>query len=141
VSDPAVIVGIKSSQPDEVSRTYRVFAAGPHGLALDPKTRRLFCACYEKKLVVLSADTGDIQRTLDLSGGPDVLFLNAARRHLYAAVGDPGVIDVFDVDALVRIQTVPTEKGAHTIAFDAARNRVYAFLPQTHRAAVFLDRD
>ena len=141
VSDPAVIVGIQSSQPGEVSRSYKVPAAGPHGLALDPTTRRLFCACDAKKLVVLSADTGQLQRTLDLSGGPDVLFLNAARRHLYAAVGDPGVIDVFDVDALELIQTVQTEKGAHTIAFDAKRNKVYAFLPQTHRAAVFLDRD
>ncbi len=25
--------------------------------------------------------------------------------------------------------------------FDAARNKVYAFLPQSHRAAVFLDRE
>ena len=141
VSDPAVIVGIKSSQPGEVSRSYKVPAAGPHGLALDPNTRRLFCACDAKKLVVLSADTGQLQRTLDLTGGPDVLFLNAARCHLYAAVGDPGVIDVFDVDALELIQTVQTEKGAHTIAFDAKRNKVYAFLPQTHRAAVFLDRE
>jgi len=26
---------------------------------------------------------------------------------------------------------------AHTIAFDAPRNKVYAFLPATHRAAVY----
>jgi len=34
---------------------------------------------------------------------------------------------------------VPTEIGAHTIAFDAARNQVYAFLQQTNRAAVYFD--
>ncbi|HYM07294.1 MAG TPA: hypothetical protein VEU11_12105 [Terriglobales bacterium] len=141
ISDPPVIVGIKSNQPGEIARTYKVPAAGPHGLALDSKTRRLFCACDAKKLIVLSADTGEVQRTLELSGGPDVLFLNAARRHLYAAVGDPGVIDVFEVDALELIQTVPTEKGANTIAFDAARNKIYAFQPRTHSAAVFLDRE
>ena len=28
---------------------------------------------------------------------------------------------------------------AHTIGFDAVRNTVYAFLPETHRAAVYLD--
>ena len=38
-----------------------------------------------------------------------------------------------------RIEVVATEKGAHTIGFDADRNKVYAFLPQTHRAAVYLD--
>ena len=39
-----------------------------------------------------------------------------------------------------RIKTVTTEQGAHTIAFDAERNKVYAFLPQTHRAAVYVDQ-
>jgi len=37
------------------------------------------------------------------------------------------------------IETVPTEKGAHTTAFDPAQNKIYAFLPQSHRAAVFVD--
>ena len=59
---------------------------------------------------------------------------------LYAAIGNAGVIDVFDIEPLKLIQSVPTERGANTIAFDATRNRVYAFLPQTHRAAVFVDR-
>ena len=82
-----------------------------------------------------------LAQELPLSGAPDVLFLNAARHHLYAVIGDPGVIDVFDIDTMALLQTVPTEKGANTIAFDAARNKVYAFLPQTHRAAAFLDRN
>jgi hypothetical protein len=42
---------------------------------------------------------------------------------------------------MLRIETVKTEKGAHTIAFDATRNKVYAFLPQTHRASVDIDED
>jgi len=141
VSNPAVIVGIKASRPGEIACTYQVPATGPHGLALDTRTRRLFCACDAKKLVSLEADSGKILHELPLSGTPDVLFLNAARRHLYAAIGDPGVIDVFDIDTMTLLQTVPTEKGANTIAFDAVRNKVYAFLPQTHRAAVFLDRN
>jgi hypothetical protein len=34
---------------------------------------------------------------------------------------------------------VPTEAGAHTLSFDAARNIVCAFLPASHRAAVYRD--
>jgi hypothetical protein len=34
---------------------------------------------------------------------------------------------------------VPTEAGAHTLALDRKRNKVYAFLPRSHRAAVFVD--
>jgi DNA-binding beta-propeller fold protein YncE len=141
VSDPPVIVSIKSSRPGEIARTYKVPAAGPHGLALDSKTRRLFCACDAKKLVVLEAETGKILQEVPMSGAPDVLFANAARRHLYAAIGDPGVIEVFDMDAMSLIQTVPTGSGAHTMAFDSVRNKVYALLPQTHSVAVFVDQD
>jgi DNA-binding beta-propeller fold protein YncE len=77
----------------------------------------------------------------DIGGVPDVIFFNAALQHLYVAIGDPGMIQVFNTDTMQRIETVMTEKGAHTLAFDAERNKVYAFLPQTHRAAVYLDKE
>ena len=50
------------------------------------------------------------------------------------------MVDVFDTDDAERIETVQTEPGAHTIGFDAQRNKVYAFLPETHRAAVYVGR-
>jgi DNA-binding beta-propeller fold protein YncE len=141
IADPPMILGIKSSQPGAIARTYKIPAAGPHGLALDQRTRRLFCACDAKTLVVLDADTGRILKEAPMSGVPDVLFANTARRHLYAAIGDPGVIELFDLDTMALLQTVQTGAGAHTMAFDAVRNKVYALLPQPHSIAVFLDRD
>ena len=45
-----------------------------------------------------------------------------------------------DTRALRLVETVVTEPGAHTLAFDAERDLVYAFLPETHRAAVYADR-
>jgi hypothetical protein len=47
---------------------------------------------------------------------------------------------VFDTSPLRRHETVTTESGAHTLAFDATRNIVCAFLPETHRAALYVDR-
>jgi len=38
-----------------------------------------------------------------------------------------------------RVDQVLTEPGAHTIGLDSERHRVYAFLPLSHRAAVFAD--
>ena len=102
--------------------------------------RRLFCACDGGRLVEIDADTGTILRGADLAGVPDVVFLNAALARLYVAIGDPGVVEVFDTRALRRVETVVTEKGAHTLAFDAARNLLYALLPATHRAVVYVDR-
>ena len=89
------------------------------------------------QLVVLDARSGKVEGQCALSGVPDVIFFNPARRQLYVAVGDPGVIDVLDTATMKRLGSVPTEKGAHTLAFAPADDRVYAFLPQTHRAAVY----
>ena len=80
-----------------------------------------------------------MKTALELSGAPDVIFLDPTLSHLYVAIGDPGTIDVIDVDAWKRIEVVATERGAHTIAWDETTHRVYALLPETHRASVFVD--
>ena len=139
IADPAQIVTVNISAPHRIAHTLAIPTVGPHGLDLDIENRRLFCACDAGKLLVIDLATGSVKGDASLSGTPDVIFYNPALRHLYVAVGDPGVIDVFDTTTLTRLETISTEKGAHTIAFDAQRNKVYAFLPQTHRAQVFAD--
>jgi len=53
-----------------------------------------------------------------------VIFFNRVLRNLYVAIGDPGVVEVFDTDLMERIETFRTERGAHTLGFDAERNKV-----------------
>ncbi len=72
-----------------------------------------------------------------LAGPPDVIFYNSKVNHLYVTIGDPAVIQVFDTNTMKEIQTVSTQAGTHTIAFDDETNRVYAFMPESHRAAVY----
>jgi DNA-binding beta-propeller fold protein YncE len=139
IADPFEIVVIESANPTRFARSMAIPAKGPHGLDFDPATNRLFCACDAGRLFALDASSGKILLEAELSGTPDVIFFNAALKHLYVAVGAPGVIDVFDTTNLQKLETVQTEQGAHTIAFDADRNKIYAFLPDTHRAQIFLD--
>ena len=139
LADPFQIVVVDASNPTHVMRSMEIPAKGPHGLDFDPKSNRLFCACDAGKLFAVEASSGKILLEADLSGTPDVIFFNAALKHLYVAVGDPGVIDLFETDSLNHIDTIPTEKGAHTIGFDATQNKVYAFLPESHRASIYLD--
>jgi hypothetical protein len=49
------------------------------------------------------------------------------------AIGDPGVIDVIDIGTMRCEEVVPTEAGAHTLALDRNRSKIYSFLPQSHR--------
>lgn len=140
IADPPLIIAVESDDPTRIARQFKIPAEGPHGLDLDAETRRLFCACDAARLIVLDADSGKVHKEIELAGAPDVIFFNKALDHLHVAIGNPGVMDVIDTSTLERIESVPTEVGAHTIAFDEARNKVYAFLPVSHRAGVYLDR-
>jgi DNA-binding beta-propeller fold protein YncE len=140
IADPPQIAIVDSANPTAVARTFAVPAAGPHGLDLDPTTHRLFCACDGGTLVVLDARAGGVLAQGALAGVPDVIFFNQKRRRLYVAIGEPGLIEVFDTDTMRKVETVRTEAGAHTLGFDPGRHAVYAFLPKSHRALVYTDR-
>jgi DNA-binding beta-propeller fold protein YncE len=139
IASPARIIAIDARDPTKIAREYEIPAAGPHGLGLDSATGRLLCACDAGVLIAIDTASGRVIGDVPLSGVPDVVFLHPQFGRLYVAVGDPGVIDVIDVGRMRTEEVVPTEAGAHTLALDQKRNKVYAFLPQSHRAAVFVD--
>ncbi len=74
-----------------------------------------------------------------LAGSPDVIFYNPMREHLYVTIGNPGVIEVFDTRSMNLVQTIKTEPGTHTIALDQETCKVYAFMPESHRASIYID--
>src|SRR5262249_23630694 len=139
IASPALIVAIDARDPSKIATEYEVPAAGPHGLDLDPAKGRLLCACDAGALLALDAASGRVPGAVALRGARDVFFLHPQSRRLYVAIGDPGVIDVIDIGTMRRTEAVPTEAGAHTLALDRTRSKIYSFLPQSHRAAVFVD--
>jgi DNA-binding beta-propeller fold protein YncE len=140
IADPGEIVVVDAIQPTQVARRLVVPAVGPHGLDFDPHSNRLFCACDGKTLLCLDRETGAVTSQADLTGVPDVIFFNPALQCLYVAIGEPGLIEVFDThDGMKKIQVLQTEKGAHTIALDSMEDKVYAFLPISHQAIICQD--
>ena len=105
--------------------------AGPHGLALAGD--RLFCAADDGNLVALDRDDGRVIGCADLPGEPDVIMHDAESGRLFIAVGDPGVVVVVNEATLRVIETVETEGRAHTIAWNADKKTLYAFLTVTSR--------
>jgi DNA-binding beta-propeller fold protein YncE len=137
---PPQIAVVAAGDPVGIRRVVSIPHAGPHGLDVDLLRRRLYCACDAGVLLEVDADRGTILATEAIAGVPDVVFFNTALSRVYVAIGEPGVIEVFDTAPLRRRETVPTEAGAHTLSFDATRSIVCAFLPASHRAAVYKDR-
>jgi DNA-binding beta-propeller fold protein YncE len=140
IAAPALIVAIAARDPTRIAKEFEIPAAGPHGLDLDPATGRLLCACDAGVLFAIHAASGRVVGDVALSGAPDVVFLHPQLKRLYVAIGDPGVIEVIDIGAMRREAAVASEAGAHTLALDRKRNKIYAFLPQSHRAAIFVDK-
>lgn len=139
VADPPKIIAIDSRDPDGIVSSYDIPGTGPHGLDIDPDGRRLFCACDLGGLFTVEIKSGRVAHAANLPGSPDVIFYNSRRRHLYVAIGDPGVVEVYDTNTMSFVETMRTESGAHTIAYSPVSDKVYAFLPQSHRASVWLD--
>jgi len=140
IADPPQLVVIDPRDPVHIRRLVSIPQAGPHGLDLDVERRRLYCACDAGVLLEIHADSGEILGAEPIGGVPDVVFFSPGLGRIYVAIGEPGVIDVFDTAPLRRHETVPTESGAHTLSFDATRHVVCAFLPGSHRAGVYEDR-
>jgi len=141
IAAPPQIVVVGADDPVQVRRVVPIPQAGPHGLDIDAERRSLFCACDAGVLLEVHADTGAVIAAESIAGVPDVVFFNARLRRLYVAIGEPGVIEVFDTAPLRRHEIVATEVGAHTLSFDARRDIVCAFLPASHRAAVYRDHE
>jgi hypothetical protein len=134
IREPAQIV-VLDAERAAIDRAYAVPSAGPHGLWLD--SGRLFCAADGGALVVLDRDAGDVVASLPLPGVPDVVMHDADLRRLYVAIGDPGLVCCFDSDRLEQLETVETERGAHTIGWDPTSRCLYVFCPQSGGATLF----
>jgi DNA-binding beta-propeller fold protein YncE len=137
IADPAQILCIDPASPGRIERVIDVPAPGPHGLELDARRRRLLCACDAERLVAFDLASGVPVADVALSGKPDVIMLDPGLDRAYVAIGDPGLVDVFDLESLRRIGVVPTEKGAHTLAVDPHRHVVLVFLPESCCARVY----
>jgi len=136
IREPAVVLVLAGQDGARIA-AWPVSSDGPHGLDVDVGEGKAFVACDGAMVVALDLTTGAELAHAPIAGEPDVVWVNADRHHLYVAIGKPGVIDVLETRSLTPVEMVTTEEGAHTTAFDRRRGRLYAFLPQTSRAAVY----
>jgi DNA-binding beta-propeller fold protein YncE len=136
IRDPACIA-LLTAEPLALSGRWPASAAGPHGLDLDVETGRAFVACDAGMALALDLANGRELGACPIGGAPDAIWYNAYRQLLYVAIGDPGLVEVIDTVTMTRQQQIPTEAGAHTTAFDRARQQLAVFLPGTCRAALY----
>jgi DNA-binding beta-propeller fold protein YncE len=99
---------------------------GPSGLAFDVAGSRLFPVCDGKKMGVIDSKTGKVLATAEIGTGPDAAGWDAAHKLAFASCGE-GVLSVIDASAAgyPTMETLPTQRGARTMAYDSAADRIY----------------
>ena len=115
---------------------------GPGGIAIDRRSMRIFSACGGSSLdVVVDANSGKVVAQFPIGPGPDALGYDPSQKLIYtpggggrggAGAAPAGTVTIARQDSPDKytvLATVPTMRGARTIAVDAARHRAYTFTP------------
>jgi DNA-binding beta-propeller fold protein YncE len=102
----------------------------PTGLAFDEKHRRLFATCEETKtMAVVDADSGKTIATLPIGASVDGAAFDAGKHLAFASAGAGELTIVREISPskFEVLQTLPTMRGARTIALDPSTHHL--FLP------------
>ena len=105
---------------------------GPTGIAYDGATNRIFAGCG-KTSVVVNAANGKVVSTITNGDGVDALGYDASQKLIYIPAGRDGNVTVVRQDAADKytvVATVPTMRGAKTIAVDSVNHVAYLFQPE-----------
>jgi YVTN family beta-propeller protein len=97
----------------------------PSGLAIDREHHKLFAVCDGKKMAVVDADSGKQIASPKIGDGPDATDFSSKHQLAFSSNGD-GTLTVVDAaNGYKVIENLPTAKGARTMTYDEATDRVY----------------
>ena len=117
----------------KVVKTWKIDPCdGPTGIAMDRTTNRIFSGC-SKKSVVVDAASGKVVAEIANGDGVDALGWDQSQKLMYIPAGGSGNVTVVHEDSpdkFTVVETVPTMKGARTVAVDATRHTAYVFTPE-----------
>jgi hypothetical protein len=106
---------------------------GPTGIAMDRKTDRIFVGCSGTSVVV-NATTGKVVAQIKNGTGVDALGWDQNEKLIYIPSGQgDGTVTVVHEDSpdkYTTVATVPTFKGAKTIAVDDVKHMAFLFQPE-----------
>ena len=99
----------------------------PTGLSLDAAHARLFVGCSNRLMVVVDAANGRLVATLPIGGGVDGTAFDPGTGLAFSSNGEGTLTVVREVapDSFAVVETVPTQRGARTLALDRRTHAVF----------------
>jgi len=125
-SDPGQIVVIDGKKLAVIDTWALPGCSSPSGLAIDQAKRRLFSVCDGSVMAVTDAATGKQVTKVKIGEGPDAAAFDPERGMVFSSNGE-GTLTVIkaSADRYVPVASVPTMRGARTMALDPKHGRIY----------------
>jgi YVTN family beta-propeller protein len=126
-SEPGQMVVIDSQKLTIKSTWMLPGCNSPSGLTIDSEHRRLFSVCDGKVMAVTDATSGRQVALVPIGEHPDAAAYDKKRGLVYSSNGD-GTLSVIHQDSADHYslaETVPTQRGARTLALDGVSGKVY----------------
>jgi DNA-binding beta-propeller fold protein YncE len=108
---------------------------GPTGIAFDARTNRVFAAC-SKRSVAIDASTGKVVSSWANGDAVDGLAWEAGDLLMYipSATGSITVVRMISPNSFKVVKTIPTVRGARTVAHDPSGRLIYQFQPENGKS-------
>ena len=98
----------------------------PSGMAIDRVHHRLFSVCDGGKMAVVDTESVKQIASASIGDGPDAARYDAKRQLAFSSNGGDGTLSVVDAaHGYKTIESLPTQRGARTMAYDPETDRAY----------------
>ena len=102
-------------------------AEGPSGMAIDVKHHRIFSVC-DGLMAISDTVAGKLAQTAKIGDGPDAAAFDSTLDVALSSNGGDGTLSIVarkGDGTFETVQTVPTQKGARTMALDSKTHKIY----------------
>jgi DNA-binding beta-propeller fold protein YncE len=127
IEDRAEIVEIDASAHRVLRRWPLGSCSEPTGLAIDRDHHRLFSVCHSKVMAISSIEAGKLIAMVPIGAGVDGAAFDPSTGLAFSSNGD-GTITVVREESPTSfrtVATVPTKRGARTMALDPRTHRIF----------------
>jgi DNA-binding beta-propeller fold protein YncE len=99
----------------------------PSGLAIDVVHQRLFSGCSNKTMAIVDMKTGKVVASPAVGAGVDAAGFDPATQLAFTSNGEGTITVVHEdtPDKYTVVETVPTQRGARTMAVNPKTHRLY----------------
>lgn len=132
IEDKSEIVHIDAKARQVIATWSLAPCESPSGLAIDVIHKRLFSVCDNQKMAVVDAVSGKVIATPAIGDGPDAAAYSPKDGYAFSSNGE-GTLTVVKEngpDSYSVVQSLPTQRGARTMALDPDGRHVYTVTAQ-----------